>query len=35
MTSKQAIQLIVVPHRPAVPDEIERDLAPALAILKK
>jgi hypothetical protein len=32
---KTVLQLIIVPHRPAVPDEIARDLAPAFAILQK
>ncbi|KAF4334388.1 hypothetical protein FBEOM_11780 [Fusarium beomiforme] len=34
MPSNQAVQLITIPHRPAVSDEIERDLAPALKILQ-
>jgi hypothetical protein len=33
---KQAFQLIIVPHRPVhTDDEINRDLAPAFAILEK
>lgn len=35
MPTTQALQLILVPHRPAVPDEINRDLAPAFALLEK
>ncbi|CAI4218724.1 unnamed protein product [Parascedosporium putredinis] len=35
MPTKQVIQLVIVPHRPAVPDEIAKDLAPAFSILQK
>lgn len=35
-TTKQALQLIMVPHRPVHTDEeINRDLAPAFTILQK
>ncbi|KAJ9132413.1 hypothetical protein NKR23_g11228 [Pleurostoma richardsiae] len=35
MPTKQALQLILIPHRPAVAAEIENDLAPAFAILQR
>jgi hypothetical protein len=35
-SQKQALQLIMVPHRPVhTDDEINRDLAPAFVILQK
>ncbi|KAL1858201.1 hypothetical protein VTK73DRAFT_7912 [Phialemonium thermophilum] len=35
MPTTEALQLIVVPHRPAAPAEIEADLALALSILRR
>jgi hypothetical protein len=35
MPTNQALQLIVIPHRPAAEAEIERDLGPAISLLKK
>lgn len=35
MSTQQALQLIVIPHRPAKAEEIANDLAPAFAILQK
>ncbi|EXK81347.1 hypothetical protein FOQG_14208 [Fusarium oxysporum f. sp. raphani 54005] len=35
MPTNQALQLLVIPHRPAANAEIDRDLAPAISIVKK
>ena len=35
MSAQEALQLIIIPHRPGKAEEIAKDLAPAFDILQK